>query len=39
MINAKLQKMPCINNVATTRLYFGFYVLMVNYQCFASSVQ
>ncbi len=35
MTNAKLQEMQCGNNVATTRLMFGFYVLMVNYQCFA----
>lgn len=35
MINTKLQKMQCRNNVATTRSIFGFYVLIVNYQYFA----
>jgi len=39
MINAKLQEMQCGYNVATTRLMFGFYVLVVNYQYFTRSVQ
>jgi hypothetical protein len=39
MINTKLQKMQCRNNVATTRSIFGFCALMINYQCFACSVQ
>jgi hypothetical protein len=38
MIGAKLQEIQCRNNVATTRLVFGFYALMINYQCFACSV-
>lgn len=38
MINTKLQKMQCRNNVATTRFSFGFYVLVINYQYFACPV-